>query len=320
MTQFLFNMFNHSKKGQSSLEDVIGIMGHQMRALGHEAVWETNNARFVERSLGYNVVVEGFTPSVIELIRRAHEQGCRFICLATEEPTAKGFNHGTDREMRMRQETFPDAAKYFDGILYLVPGGHVGDWYGQFCPAAYAELGYAPTFERKQVIEPTYDFGFFGSLTKRRHSILKRLANRCNPTLLGNPRAIKLVTDFPDQIKRDNAIQEARVVVQLRKTDEMGLVSSSRCNTSLMCGRPIVAEPHDRKLSKPWDEIVRFTDTMEEFYATCMAVRACWRSVHAAQYDKFKTLLTPWKCIGAPLLHLGIESPKAPADAVRVAA
>ena len=37
--RFLFNLMNHNKVGQRSLEDVIGIIGHMLRALGHEANW-----------------------------------------------------------------------------------------------------------------------------------------------------------------------------------------------------------------------------------------------------------------------------------------
>jgi hypothetical protein len=312
MAHFHFWLGNHTAIGQGSLHDVIGIIGHQMRALGHTATWEDNNARFiVPPNDGINVVVEGFTPLVTQQIANAHAQGGRFICIATEEPSDYGFNHGFDPEMRMRQVCFPDAAKFFEGILYLVPGEHVGRWYSQWAPAAYAELGFAPSFIRTQKIEPIWDFGFFGSLTKRRYSIIKQLARRCSRGLQNNPHAVRIINTFPDQYTRDNWIMEAKVVVQLRKTDEMGLVSSSRCNTSLSCGRPIVAEPHDRLLSKPWDDIVKFTDTMEEFFNMCLATRAVWRAVHADQFEKFERILTPWKCIGEPLARIGIESPGA---------
>lgn len=306
---FLVNMLNHSAMGQRSLEDVVGIMGHQIRALGHKIVWETANVNFITRDRGYNIVVEGFMPGHDEMFRKAHEAGCRFICLATEEPTPRGFNHGSDPEMRFRQEYFPSAAQYFDGILHLVPGQNVTDWYGQFCPAAYAELGYAPSFIRGHDIEPTYEFVFFGSLSHRRNNILKRLARRCGNEFKPCVNAIRVCADFPDQKTRDAILRQGKVVLQLRKTERMGLVSSSRCNTALSCGRPVIAEPHDLNLSKPWDEIVHFTRTMEEFYLHALVVKATWRSVHAAQFDKFKTLLTPEICIGAPLRKIGVLSP-----------
>src|SRR6516162_7030490 len=126
---FLFNLFNHSDLGRRSLEDVITIIGHQLRALGHNVLWLDSNERTLTRDHGYNVIVEGFTPGSIAVIKDAYEQGCRFICIATEEPTLLGFNHGRDREMVLRQARFVQAAQYFDGILHLVPGQNVTRWY-----------------------------------------------------------------------------------------------------------------------------------------------------------------------------------------------
>lgn len=119
--QFLFNIFNHNELGQRSLEDVIGIVGHQLRALGHTAIWQPNNDQFLGKGNGINVVVEGFVEGSIRAIAAAKAQGARFIILATEEPSPKGFNQGTQPEMIMRQKTFPEAAKHVDGILHLVP-------------------------------------------------------------------------------------------------------------------------------------------------------------------------------------------------------
>lgn len=299
--RFLFNMLNHSKLGQRSLEDVIGIMGHQLRALGHEAVWEEHNSRFLDGNSGYNIMVEGFTGVTIAEMARVHAEGGKFIILATEEPTDKGFNHGKDAEMVFRQESFPHAAKFATGIIHLVPGEHVTKWYSQFAPASYAELGYASTLLRIKDVEPEFDFGFYGSLSPRRHRILKRLAKQCS-----NPKAIKLVMNFPSQDERDAAMRQAKVIVQIRKFDEMGLVSSSRCNTALCLGRPVIAEPHD--LAKPWDEVVRFSKTEDEFFSLALAVKAAWRGVHAGQLDKFKKLFTPEMSIGEPMCRIGVLS------------
>lgn len=302
MTQFLFWLANHSKEGQRSLEDVIGIVGHQLNALGHRAVWRQENDQFLTREAGINVVVEGFTTPVVAEMARAHEQGARFLILATEEPTAKGFNHGRDREMVLRQQVFPEAAKYCEGILHLVPGRHVTDWYGQFAPAAPVELGYAPTLIREgDTREPTYDFGFFGSLSRRRLKILKQLAR-----FIGTEKAVRVEGTFATQAERDRIMREARVIVQVRKHEEMGLVSSSRCNTSLCLGRPVVAEPH--LLSHPWDEVVTFAKSLDAFYSACFMARTSWRGVHAAQMARFREKMTPEVCVGRALREIGLFS------------
>jgi hypothetical protein len=300
MSNFLFWMGNHSELGQRSLEDVIGIIGHQMRALGHQAVWDPKNHQFLAPESGINVIVEGFTQSAIELIKNCYDQGARFLFLATEEPTAAGFNHGTQREMRWRQETFPLAAKYCEGIIHLVPGDHVTRWYSQFAPSAPCELGFAPSLLRATNMDPTYDFGFYGSATGRRLSILRHISK-----MIGTPKAIRVVADFVSQEERDKQMREAKVILQLRKFEKMGLVSSSRCNTALCIGRPIVAEPHD--LSKPWDEIVNFTSSMDAFYATALVARSAWRGLWATQLAKFKEKLPPEKTIGAALQRINFD-------------
>ncbi len=307
MASFLFNMLNHSLLGQRSLEDVIGIMGQQLRALGHKAEWWKANNQLLARETGINIIVEGFTPAIIEVMAQYHAQGARYLILATEEPTPKGFNHGTQPEMVMRQKYFPEAAKLAEGIICLVPGKHVTDWYGQFAPTAYTELGYAPALVRKNAaVVPDFDFGFYGSLSKRRLKLLKKLANR-----IGTAKAVKIMSDFGSQEERDREMSRARVIVQIRKFEEMGLVSSSRCNTALCLGRPVIAEPHF--LSHPWDEIVQFTDSIEGFLNAAVLMRATWRGVHAAQMARFKEKLSPQACIGQALEKIGIDLSTQPA-------
>jgi hypothetical protein len=309
--RFLVNMCNHSDIGQRSLEDVIGIFGHQLRALGHQIVWDQKNHMFLNtlQGQGMNIIVEGFTPEYIKLMVNAYEQGARFIILATEEPGPKGFNQGTQIEMVKRQDWFPGAAKYAEGIIHLVPGDHVTAWYGQFCLAAPCELGYAPSLIRPGDFAPTYDYGFYGSLTKRRLKILKQLARRAKLSAKG----VRIIADFKDQVERDRIMREAKVIVQIRKFDEMGLVSSSRCNTALCLGRPVIAEPH--LLSHPWDQIVTFAPTIEAFYNQCLLARAAWKGIHATQMEAFKTKLSPENCVGKALQQIGIfNSMNSPVD------
>lgn len=290
--EFLFWLANHTKLGQRSLEDVIGIVGHQLRALGHTATWDPENKSFLTGDRGYNVVVEGFTPGVVEVMARGYQQGARFICLATEEPTPRGFNHGTQREMTLRQELFPAAAPYLDAIWHLVPGQGVTDWYAQHAPSAYVELGWASSLVRPQFRRPTFDFGFYGSMSTRRLKWLRKLARRS-----GKPQAVRVMADFQSQHDRDLAMQEAKVIVQIRKFDRMGLVSSSRCNTALCIGRPVVAEPHE--LSKPWDEVVLFAREKGDFVNLCMKVLADWQRVHQQQMFRFAEKFPPSACVGA---------------------
>lgn len=300
---FQFGLWNHSKDGQRSLEDPISIIGHQLMALGHTVGWDpVNTSQVVSGPDRYNVIVEGFTDSIISAVKEAYDKGAKWIILATEEPTDKGFNHGSDLEMIKRQKSFPDAAKYCEGIWHLVPGERVGNWYRQFAPTSYVELGYATTLIRApDFIEPKFDFGFFGSMSKRRNKILRTLAR----SMPGHELAVKIEATFASQADRDRKMRQAKVIVQLRKTEAMGLVSSSRCNTALNIGRPVVAEPHD--LSHPWDKIVKFSSSLDAFYNDCLMARSAWKGAHRSQMEKFRELLTPEFCVGRALREIGLE-------------
>ena len=123
-----------------------------------------------------------------------------------------------------------------------------------------------------------------------------------------NVKAVKLVTDFKTRPERDAEMRKAKVIVQIRKFEEMGLVSSSRCCTALQLGRPVIAEPHD--LSKPWDEVVTFTKTEDEFYATCLLAARMWKTYYRQQIVAFKNKLSQEVCIGQALHKLGIVEPQ----------
>ncbi len=322
MTQFAWNCFSHSRIGIRSLEDIIEIISAQLIALGHTSVWgkdiradviERNNY-FVGGDNGINIIVEGFTEQHVGIIKQKHEEGARFLILATEEPTDKGFNYGTQVEMIDRQRVFPMVAQYAEGIIHLVPGDHVTRWYGQFAPAAYTELGWSPKIMRQPnapivikengvqrvIPEPDYEFGFYGSLTPRRHKLLKKLARR----VTRNPKAIVTMVDFGTRTNRDNEMRRAKVILQLRKFEEMGLVSSSRCNTALAIGRPVIAEPHD--LAYPWNEVIRFSKSEESFFDEALMMAAMWRGIYQHQVAKFKSTFPPEACIGRALEILGI--------------
>jgi len=297
---FSFNTWNHCRQGQIIVEDITAIMGHQLMALGHDVSWE--NSSFVSSASGYNVVLESFAddPATIANIAKAHDRGARFVYVATEEPTPAGFNHGLEPAMIDRQNAFPAAARFCDGILHLVPGAEVTAWYGQFAQAAYAELGHAPILvQPDDGVEPTHDFGFYGKMTWRREQMLGRLERESGQRLL-----LIDSLDVP-RAARDAKMRLARVIVQIRANEEWGMVSSTRCASALYLGRPVVAEPHP--FAEPWDRVVSFSRTVESFYADALALaRGDWRSEHHRQIARFERELTPERCIGEPLRKIGI--------------
>jgi hypothetical protein len=297
--RFNFSSFNHCSQGQIIIEDITVTMGHQMRALGHQASW-TTAADFISRDVGYNVILESFAddPNTVASITKAHSDGCRFLYVATEEPSEKGFNSGLDPAMIDRQNAFPAAARFCDGILHLIPGDHVTKWYSQFAPAAYAETGFAPTMVEEDDIEPEVDFGFYGKMTWRREEILGRLEQ-----MTGAP-VLRLTSFWTPRLDRDAAMRRCRVILQIRANLETQWVSGTRCAAALHFGRPIVAEPHDIK--GPWGDVVPFSASVESFYADAIKTAGNWRGIHTEQMARFRERLTPERCVGQALRQIGV--------------
>lgn len=299
VTTFLFNLANHAEIGRRTLEDPVTTIQHQLRALGHRT--GRFDAAFVADPNVVNVVVEGFFPEVIANMATARAKGARFLILATEEPTEKGFNHGIDPMMVRRQEAFSEAARYVDGILHLVPGEAVTRWYGQFAPAAHAELGYSPTLERRVGVPIDHDFGFFGAYTPRRKKIIERIARA---PCAGRGTTVRVVPNFPSGEERDREMSRCHVILQIRALDEMGLVSSSRCSTALHLGRAVVAEPH--ALSHPWDEVISFSRSVDSFISDAVAARRLSQIVYNGQIARFREKFSPRRCLGEPLERIGV--------------
>lgn len=284
---FQFYLHNHTRPGQRTLEDPRDILAGQLAALGHKV---SHGDMVVTDRI--NVLFEGFSATVVDRMAEAHRHGARFLIVATERPTPEGFNGGISRAMVDRQAIFPEAARYADAIWTLIPGDDTLEWYSQHAPTAYVELGYAPSLVRRVRVDPDHGFSFHGSVTDRRRTIFQKLAKRF--TKRGGA-----VTSFADGGSRDALVSRGRIVVQVRAFDGMGSVSSSRCATALHLGRPVVAEPHE--LSKPWDEIVHFSKSLDAFYDDVPVKGIAWRDEHERQFARFARLLSPQMCAGRAL-------------------
>lgn len=291
--RFLFNLHNHTELGRLSLLDPMLMIARQLEALGHEVV-RSDDGYAIKQAI--NIVFEGFQSAFVEQkMRPAHAAGARFIIVATEEPTEKGFNHGVQHAMVERQQSFPEAARLAEAIWCLVPRSE--PWYSQFgVPASELELGYSAAMMRVPATEPIADFGFFGSLSPRREQILKQL-NRMGARIVR-------VHSFPPPEERDRSIAPAKVILQIRPHEQMGLVSSSRCATALFLGRPVIAEPH--ALSENWHRIIRFAANEQSFAFEAFSARQNWRALHAEQLRNFQRLLTPEFCVGRALRRTGL--------------
>lgn len=282
--KFVFNLFNQSDLGKTSLVDPMNNIAKQLEDCGHVVKWY-DDALIAHEDL-YMIVFDGFHESQVPLFKDFHERGGKLIIVATEEPTDNGFNHGAIKHMVGRSERFAAIAPYATAIWYLVPGS---TWYEQFCPATFLDLGYSPRLIRRWDIPVEFDVGFFGSVTKRRAEMLKKFA----------AYGLRLhIPKFGDSEFRDREISRCKVVVQLRSYEQMGLLSSSRCSTALHLGRPVLAEPHGNP--GKWPDIIRFEDIdFMAYMAEQMANN--WQEEHANQMAKFMELMPASKVMAKAL-------------------
>jgi hypothetical protein len=309
---FHITTFNHGRQGQIIVEDITMTMANQLIALGHQARC-TTEPDFIPAEAGWNVVLESFADdavivpfSIVPKIAEAHASGCRFICVATEEPGENGFNSALDPGMIRRQAAFPEAMRFFDAILHLVPGDRVTRWYSQFAPAAYAETGFAPASVLSDDVEPDHSFGFYGKMTWRRDQIIKTLE------AVTGEKVLQLTGLDTLMAERDAFMRRAKVILQVRANLEWQWVSATRCASALHFGRPVAAEAHDIK--GPWEDILTFSAPDEKekgfpassFYHDVAAMAADWRGAHQAQMARFSAALPPERCVGQPLREVGI--------------
>ena len=116
--------------------------------------------------------------------------------------------------------------------------------------------------------------------------------------------AVRAISTMPPADYRDQEMRRARVILQLRVHNKMGLVSSSRCATALHFGRPVVAEPHE--LSDYWRDIIHFSKSESSLVEEAFMVRSLWKQFYEKQMAQFRKIMSPERCIGEPLARLGI--------------
>lgn len=302
--RFAFSDFNHCPVGRVAIQDIVWIMGRQMEALGHEVrgptsadPWPVATAKFLDPPW-VNVLLESFADDgTIPLIAAARDRGCRFLYVATELPTDRGFNGAYEPGMVRRQEAFPEAARCCDAILHLVSGDDVTRWYARFAPSAHAELGYAPGLQPLAAdVEPDFDFGFFGQTTWRRREILDSLGT-VGSTVVED----RLCLPRPE---RDALMRRARVILQIYRDPGWDYPSSTRCCAALAMGRPVIAEAHGR--TDAWGEVVTFATGPDDFLRLAESARKNWRGLLDLQVERWRTLLPPTRCLEPALAAVGM--------------
>lgn len=271
--------FNFVLSRDAQAGDQVDDVRDQIEAAGHEFV--LSRGQFAPPP-AVNIFSEGTTEASAAAITELAKSGHRIVCLLTEEPTliSNGglvWNYRTDEPNWFgRAREFVAMVPHLAACWCYAPGSAAK--ISHLLPAADIDIGYGKRFALpRPVVEPTFDFCFFGGLTDRRGVVIDRFRRRGH--------TVDVIPHSTSLADRDARIPRSRVVIDARQYEWWRLVSSVRYATAIMCGRPAVAEYRVPEARVNWDRIVAFApeDTFDSLYATATKVLAGWKREHARQ-------------------------------------
>lgn len=282
---FNFNRFNHIPVGRISLNDVCNLIGAQLKDLGHKPIQDDH--RLYEPPV-INVVFEHFDDVSIPTMQEAVRNGAKIVVVATENPTAEGFNgYNEHHNMRARMMRFPEVGSIVSAIWCLIPAAV--SWYRSVNRNTHLiELGYSPILQQDVgQLEPRHDFSLYGQITPYRRALALELRKKYS---LLAPQKLPDVPNYLPEKDRDAMVRDAKWSLHLKQKPDWNIISASRCATSLHLGRPVLSEwIHG---SSPWMNVIDFAPGKMTDWDM-----PDWRAAYERQAAAFRTL-TAEKCLG----------------------
>lgn len=324
MAHFHFSLFQHSKLGKATLEDVVDTLIWMIVDLGHTVSrFDGVDKGFLVGDNCYNIVFESFGEQSGPSTARQIDAGAKVICIVTENPTRNTWNNIKTGFYAERWGHFKRLAPRFHALWCLVPGAADKLRYMNR-NGVDIELGYSAIREKKFLdipavqafnnsgTKPLYDFGFFGGLTERRRRTFDRMREQgCNIHMLSKGITAEflkdfdaaLMADYVDPAKRNGAMLNCKVILHPAAHHKWGIVSNSRCVTALHLGKPVVCEP---TMPSIWQKIVAFSSGFDQpFIDLCKDVLNRWEQEREEQLARFRELLPSCVAIGHAMSALG---------------
>lgn len=252
---FHFLLTNHYPYGVYKIEDHIKLIGGGLAALGHKITYGFDDD--VVRWPGVNLLVEFFNFSpvvdqVIGLKTSSTRYAFGLICHADLQDTSV-----------MADPNFPDRRPSLERLLPhmdfawtvvpcdygSIPGGE---------KMRYLEYGYVPSLRRPDRLARDRDVLIYGSVGSRRSDLFNALVQR--------GLSVSMTTGILPGYFKNDLLDRARVVVDVRRSDAVRFLSPSRQCTVLHAGAAIVAEAFDASpLSKlySYGAAVPFRDVVD---------------------------------------------------------
>lgn len=222
-----FNIYtgNHIPSARISIEDHIVWIKSGLEALGHAV---TVSDRDISKS-AMNIIFEYFAPPFAEVMRNS---GVEYIIVMTEFADGSGFNGRRDESWVVRWREFWRAAHGARAIWTLFEGNERAMEFP--APASYLELGFTEALVPGTDVEPSYDFGFFGSVNSHRAKIIDTLGKRSSGVL--TPQGIQ-----PAHVLTQ-AMSAIRILLDPRGPNLIPMPSITRCGRGIHAKRGVLAE------------------------------------------------------------------------------
>lgn len=231
---FHFLLTNHYPYGVYKIEDHVKLIGGGLAALGHNITYGFDDD--VVPWPGINLLVEffNFSPMVDQVIglkASSTRHAFGLICYADLQDSSV-----------MDDPNFPDRRPsllrlmpHMDFVWTAVPCDYSG------VPGAekvrFLEYGYVPSLRRPDRLARDRDVLIYGSIGGRRTELFNALVQR-------GLSASMTTGILPGYFKND-LLDRARIVVDIRRTETVRFLSPSRQCTVLHSGAAIVAEKFD---------------------------------------------------------------------------
>ncbi len=282
---------NHTEVGRDTLIDIRNCLAGMLIDLGH-GVTKSSDQLVTRPSI--NVLFEGFGRKSSALLAAISKQDFDFLIVCTEAFGKKAMNDSAHRAMRMRQRWLPEVAKIAKACWCLAPG--MAEQLKQYCENSFdVELGWSQTQESVLLKDeaPKHPFVFYGGLNERRASLVNAFEGQGHHVALGE--------DYGPILLRNDLVRQSKVVLGLKPTNSWKLFSSSRAQTALHLGRPVIFEDVDDSAHRsPWRDIVVVSES-ECFGTVAVEMMKNWQDCAAEQMEKFREILPPQRSIGPAL-------------------
>jgi hypothetical protein len=231
---FHFLLTNHYPYGVYKVEDHIKLIGGGLAALGHGVTYGFDDD--VVPWPGVNLLVEffNFSPVVDQVIAlKTSSDRYAFGLICYEDLQDRAVMD--DPAFADRRPSLERLLPHMDFGWTVVPSDYSGLAGGD--RVRYLEYGYVPALRRTDVLMRDIDVLFYGFVGPRRGPLFNALVQR-------GLRVSMTTGILPGYFKND-LLDRARVVVDVRRSEEVRFLAPARLATILHAGAVIVVEQFD---------------------------------------------------------------------------